>query len=112
MGIPLRNTALIEQGSPTFEHTCGIIAGSAIEWVQVDTTFPRSRTWSPLNYVEVLNNSAQEITVYHNSTQDSQLIPAYMIKPFSNKPVRVLGIQNNGAVATVAGDVILRFSRK
>jgi len=112
MGLPLQNASLIEQGSPVFTHLTGVIAAGAIEWTEIDRTFPRSRTWSPLNHVQVLNNSAQEITVYHNSISDDDIIPAYMIRPYSGKPIRVIGIKNNGAVATVAGDIILKMSRK
>jgi len=97
------------QGSPTYEYVSIIIAFGTTQWFSVENQFPDSRTYAPLDTMEVINNSAQQITVFINSIADFMRVPAYMIKTFSRVAVRQYGLRNDGAVDTVAGDIIIHL---
>lgn len=99
------------QGSPTYQYTSIIIVAGTTQWFSVEQLFPASRTYAPLDTMEVINNSAQQITVFINSIADGQAVPAFMIKPFTKVAVRQFGIRNDGAVDTVAGDIIVHLKR-
>lgn len=103
---------LINQGSETYEYTnAGIIAAGAVVWVDVAAEFPESRTFFPLDSIEVINNSAQEITLYLNSHTVSETVPSYMIKPINGKAIRQFGLKNNGAAGIAAGEIIVHLKR-
>ena len=105
-----RTQELINQGSQNFAYTAPIIAAGTTLWIEIAASFPQARTFLPLDFAEVINNSAQQITVFLNSVNESRVIPSYMIKPF-RQPLRQIGIRNDGAVDTVAADILINFKR-
>jgi hypothetical protein len=109
--IPVRTKQLKLQGSPTYEYVSIIIAAGTTQWFSVDELFPESRTYAPLDSLEVINNSAQPLSVFINSQGNLMRVPAYMIKPFTKIALRQFGIRNDGLVDTVAGDIILHMRR-
>jgi len=111
MGFPIRTKELRKQGSQTYEYVAGIIATTAHVDVDVYNQFPQARSFMPFDYMEVVNNSAYEIAVAVNQTQESIRVPAYMIKPFTRQPIRTFRLTNNGAGNTVAGDVIVKLKK-
>jgi len=102
---------IIKDGSETYEYTAGIIAAGTTTWVDVLASFPQARTFMPLDRIEVINNSAQQISLLLNSRSNAEAVPSYMIKPISRQPVRQFGLRNDGAVDTVAGDIIVHLRR-
>lgn len=106
-----RTKALQDQGSPAYEYVAGVIATTAITWVSVEDQFPASRTYSPLDFIEVINNSLQPVRLYRNSMADSEVVPSYMVKPITKQAIRLFGLISVGTAATIAGDVIVHVKR-
>jgi len=79
-------------------------------WIDIAAEFPQARTYFPLDFAEVINNSAVNVQIYLNSRSESRLVPSYMIKPF-RQPLRQIGIENIGLVNTVAGDILINMRR-
>jgi len=105
-----RSQQLINEGSQNYPYSSPIIVAGATLWIDIAASFPQARTYFPLDFAEVINNSAQNITVFLNSVSESRVIPSYMIKPF-RQPLRQIGLRNDGAAATVAGDITINFKR-
>jgi len=105
-----RSQQLINEGSQNYPYSSPIIVAGATLWIDIAASFPQARTYFPLDFAEVINNSAQNITVFLNSVTESRVIPSYMIKPF-RQPLRQIGLRNDGAADTVAGDITINFKR-
>jgi hypothetical protein len=105
-----RAQQLITQGSQNYKYTADVIPATSRVWVTMENQFPEARVYMPFDFMEVINNSAQTITVYLNSENETRDIPSFMIKSF-RQPIRQIGLYNNGAVDTVAGDILINFKR-
>ncbi len=111
-GQPItRGQQLINDGSDTYEYAAGVIAAGVTVWIDIAASFPRARTYFPLDSIEVINNSAQPIGLYLNSRSNVEVVPAYMIKPIAGEPVNQFGLKNAGLVDTVAGEVLVHLKR-
>ena len=107
-----RTEQLIRDGSDTYEYTnAAIIAAAAVVWLDVAALFPQSRIFFPLDSIEVINNSAQPITLFLNSHTVTETVPSYMIKPINGKAVRQFGLRNDGLVDIAAGEIIVHLKR-
>ena len=106
-----RLNSIIQQGSQTFEYSMPIVAAGALAWLHMEDIFPQGRMFLPFDSIEVVNNSAQSITLYIGSIADPYTIPAYMIKPIARRSFYQVGIRNNGAADTVAGDILIHAKR-
>jgi len=102
---------IINSGSQTYEYVAGVIAAGATLWLNMGDIFPQARLFLPFDSIELINNSAQNLTLYMGSITEAQTVPSYMIKPIGRKPFRQIGIMNQGIVDTVAGEVILHVKR-
>lgn len=103
---------LYENGSQTFEHTCGAIAVGASEWVNLlNGDIAGARFFLPLDSITVMNNSGETITLYLNSVSDGITIPAYMVKPIARKAFRSFGILNAGTAGINAGEIIVQMRK-
>lgn len=105
-----RGQQLQADGSQNFPYSAPIIVAGTVLWIDIAAEFPQARTYFPLDFAEVINNSAVNILVYLNSRSESRNVPSYMIKPF-RQPLRQIGLENLGAVNTVAGDILINFRR-
>lgn len=105
-----RGQQLQTDGSQNYPYSAPIIAAGDTLWIDVAAEFPQARTYFPLDFAEVINNSAQAINVYLNSRSESRIVPSYMIKPF-RQAIRQIGLENTGAADTVAGDILINFRR-
>lgn len=109
--ITNRQANTINQGSQVFEYTAPIIAAGSSITIRISDQFPRARLFEPLDSIEVINNSAQPITLQLNTPNEIYTIPAYMVKPLSRKPIRQFTLINSGIADTVAGDIIVHVKR-
>lgn len=102
---------MIRGGSLPEELKNGALAASAIEWFDIQARLPRMKIFFPLDSIEIVNNSAQNIVLYLNAITDPYTIPAYMVKPITGKAFNRFGIKNDGTVAIAAGEIIIHIKR-
>jgi hypothetical protein len=105
------NKQIIKAGSRNFNYSVPVIDAGVTKWFHNYDLFPEARLFDYLDYINIINNSAQLITLYVNSHDDSYPVPSYMIQPVSRKAFRQFGIKNEGALATVAGDIVVSCRR-
>ena len=99
----------IAAGSQPFRFAVPSIAPGAVSQIDVWGVAPSLRTWLPLDYCEVVNNTNCLLTVFVNSLADSVTIPSNMIKTI-NRPFRRLTIKNED-IALNADAVVLHMKR-
>jgi len=111
MSIPLKNKEIVKEGSLDYVfQNAQMLTGTSV-WIELVSQFPACRQFLPLDRAEVLNNSAQDITVYPNTTADAILIPAYMTKILSNRALWRVRLTNSGAGTIAAAEVTINFRR-
>ena len=102
---------IVAQGSQTYEAILDPINAGATTWLHMENLFPIARAFIPFDSLELINNSGQNVTLYMGSITEAITIPSYMIKPIARKAFRQIGVKNNGAAATNAGEIILHVRR-
>jgi len=111
MAIKNRAETIVKSGSDSFTYPVPTITagGTNFESVDVETIFPRSRQWLPLDFLEVQNNTYCALAVYLNGPNELYSVPAYMQKRIT-KPFRRLQIVNLSPTDDAAG-IILHMKR-
>ena len=97
-------------GSPMYQHSFGAIAAAASEYVEMQTTFPASRAYEPLNSLVVTNTSGENVEIQING-QDYALIPAGVIWSVDNQAIWSFRLTNISATNVVAGEIRANISR-
>jgi len=97
-------------GSPMYQHTFGAIASGADEYVEMQTTFPASRAYEPLNNLVVTNTSGEAVDLMLNG-QDYAMIPAGVIWSVSDQAIWSFRLTNISAGAVVSGEIRANISR-
>jgi len=105
-----RELTVWRDGSPMYRHTFGAIAATANEYVEMATTFPRSRAYEPLNSLVITNNSAADLDVEING-RDYALSVASTIMAVTDQAIWSFRLTNNDAVAAAAGTVRANINR-
>ena len=101
-----------KEGSPYYLYTPGIIAAGADEYFHVDTSFPLSRKYAPLDWIEITNNDSVALTITINGTQPFPC-PAGTIRTIDEMPIRSVNVHNDdGATGTTAGLVRITLQRQ
>ena len=109
MAIQNRAEKIVESGSDSFTYAVPSIIAAGHVSIDLETLFPKSRQWLPLDFLEVQNNTYCALTVYLNGTTETYSIPAYMQKRV-NKPFRRLTIKNLSATDAAAA-IVLHMKR-
>ncbi|WP_158513466.1 hypothetical protein [Dehalogenimonas formicexedens] len=106
------------RGSPDFTYTPGAIDPAAIVEININKQFPGARKYEPLDSIEIINNeAANPVTVSINDR------PAYADRtfPIPARTSRIVDdgvyigtvhVRNDGAVATTAGNIVIRLKKK
>jgi len=97
-------------GSPMYQHTFGAIAAAASEYVEMQTTFPASRAYEPLNNLVVTNVSGENLEIQING-QDYAMIPAGVIWSVTDQAIWSFRLTNISATNVVAGEIRANISR-
>ena len=111
MSFPVKTKELKKLGSQVFEWNSAIIVAGASIDVDIENTFPAARVYMPLDHMEVINNSAQIISISLDTTQEPIRIPAYMIKPITKRNFRKFRIVNTGGVNTAANEISIHMKK-
>jgi len=108
-----RNQRVFQEGSPPYTWTIGVLAAAATIAIYLDTQFPASRKYAPLDKVEIVNSDVVDLTVTINGVEPYD-VPAGAIRTVADGVgIRHCQVTNDdAAVATTAGAVVLRFQKK
>lgn len=110
-----RERRIAQEGSPVYTWTPAIIAATAFSKIDLNTQFPASRKYAPLDRVEIVNNDVVNLTVTLNGTE-AYAVPAGVIRTIGdNDKIGITECQVtnlDAAVASIAGMIVLRFQRK
>jgi len=105
-----RMVTVWRDGSPNFQHTFGAIAAGAEEYVSMQTTFPASRAYEPLNNLVITNTSGENCDIEING-QNYAMIPAGVIWAVDNQAIWSFRLTNISATNVVAGEIRANISR-
>jgi len=107
-----RQARIKREGSPYYPYTLPATAAGASADIFTQTQWPESRKYEPLDYLEIINNEANnDITIVINA-QDSLYCPAGVIRKVIGRALWHIKITNNGAAVTTAGKVVLNLRRE
>jgi len=99
-----RDLTVLLQGSPPFFHVFGAIAATEDEYVEMATTFPRSRGYAPLMSLLVSNDSGARVDLEINGRRYTR-IAAGVILNVTNQAVWSFRITNVDTPAVAAGEI-------
>jgi len=105
-----RMVTVWRDGSPNYRHTFGAIAAGANEYVAMQTTFPASRAYEPLNTLVITNLAGESVDLAING-ENYALIPAGVIFTVSDQAIWSFRITNNDATNVLAGEIRANINR-
>lgn len=108
-----RQEEVDRDGSPAFLHTFGVLAAGAVETIELNRTFPASAKYAPLDVMELINNSGEQVRVTLNGdTTRARIVPGGTIQVLRNRAIHTVTILNqDGVNATAADEINATFSR-
>lgn len=111
--LPPREKRVRSEGSPAYTWTPGVIAATASSSIFVDTQFPDSRKYAPLDWLEIVNNDVVDLTLTING-DESWPIPAGVIRTRSGGiGLHHITITNNdAAAASTAGKIVITMQKE
>ena len=104
-----RMVTVWRDGSPMFMHSFGAIAAGADEYVEMQTTFPASRAYEPLNNLVITNTSGEDCDLEINA-QAYALVPAGVIWSVDNQSIWSFRLTNISATNVLAGEIRANIS--
>lgn len=108
----IRQERIKKEGSPYYTYALPATAAAASVSIAMDSEFPDSLKYSPLDFCEITNNEgSNDLTVVINGTT-SFSVPAGTIKTIKNMAFWHVRITNDGALITTLGKVNLVFQRQ
>jgi len=105
-----RMRSVWRDGSPMFQHSFGAMAAGAEEYVSMETTFPASRAYEPLNNLVITNTSGENVNIQING-QAYALIPAGVIWSVDNQAIWSFRLTNISTTTVAAGEIRANISR-
>ena len=107
-----RQERIDRDGSPFFRHSFGIILATTFEQVVPDSDLPASAKYKPLDFVEITNNSSEDLEAEINNEATNRFpLPAGTIRTIDRRAIWNLRIVNTDATDTSNGEVIAVFQR-
>jgi len=105
-----RMRSVWRDGSPMYQHSFGAIAAGAEEYVSMETTFPASRAYEPLNSLVITNTSGENVDIQING-QAYSMIPAGVIWAVDNQAIWSFRLTNISATNVASGEIRANISR-
>lgn len=105
-----RMRSVWRDGSPMYQHSFGSIASGAEEYVEMESTFPASRAYAPLNNLVVTNTSGENVNIQING-QAYAMIPAGVIWSVDNQAIWSFRLTNISAGTVASGEIRANISR-
>lgn len=108
----VRQERIKREGSQYYTWKPGVIATTASSSIFPDIHFPDSKKYSPLDWIEVVNNEpTNDLTLTINST-DSFKVPAKTIRTIDNIALRHIKVTNDGGGNTTAGLIVITLQKQ
>ena len=109
-GLRAQRMVLVwRDGSPMYQHSFGAIAAGSDEYVSMQTTFPASRAYEPLNNLVITNISGENVEIQING-QDYALVPAGVIWSVTDQAIWNFRLTNISAGTVAAGEIRANIS--
>lgn len=105
-----RMRSVWRDGSPMFQHSFGAIVAGAEEYVEMQTTFPASRAYEPLNNLVITNTSGENVDIQING-QSYAMIPSGVIWAVDNQAIWSFRLTNISATNVASGEIRANISR-
>jgi len=105
-----RMATVWRDGSPNYRHTFGAIVAGANEYVEMQTTFPASRAYEPLNTLVITNLAGENVDLSINGA-DYALVPAGVIFTVTDQAIWSFRITNNDSTNVASGEIRANISR-
>ncbi len=107
-----RQDRVKKEGSEYFTWNTPATAAGGIATIEVAHQFPRAKKYEPLDWIEVCNNDAVDLTLIINA--DTFLpVPTGTIRTVDNHALWQVGIRNDdGATATSLNKIIVTLRRQ
>jgi len=113
LGLRQRRQAKVnKEGSPFFRYVPGIIAAAGDDYIWIGTQFPAAAKYGTLDWYEIVNNSAVNLTITINGVQ-THLVPAGTARKDDNTAIHSFNIHDDSLItATAVGEVVVTFQRQ
>lgn len=107
-----RQDRVKKEGSEYFTWNTPATAFGAITTIEVAHQFPRSKKYEPLDWIEVCNNDAVDLTLIINA-ETFLPVPAGTIRTVDNHALWQVGIRNDDtAAASTLNRIIVSLRRQ
>ena len=111
--ITSRIERIKREGSPAYIWNVPVTAPAAVAAIGIRETYPQSRKYEPLDWIEIVNNEAtNNLAIAINGNAVTFLIPARTIRVIERQPLWNISITNNGAGATTLGNIVITMQRQ
>jgi len=108
----VRQERIKREGSPYYTWKVPVTAASATSVMNPESQFPEARKYFPLDWLEIANNDAVDLTLVINSAE-SIPVPAGTIRTIDNLAVRFMAVTNDDPAApSTLGKIIVTLQRQ
>jgi hypothetical protein len=99
--------------SPISGYPCAAIVAGKMIVVDMFAAMPKSIPYLPLNSVRIINNSAQNINVYHDyyGTDNARRLPSKTERRVNGYAFSKIVIENLGALDIASGEIYLEVAK-
>jgi hypothetical protein len=108
----VRQERIKREGSPYYTWIVPATAAADKSCIHVQTQFPTSRKYEPLDWLEIVNNEAVNGLTLTINSADTFPVPAGTIRTIEGKALWAINVTNNGAVITTLNNIILTLRRQ
>lgn len=105
----VRQERIKREGSPYYPWNVGVMVAATVLTTNPTTHWPESKKYEPLDWLELVNNSATNIMMVINGTENFYCV-AGTIRTIDDLPLRQ--IQITAEANTLAGEVRLTLQRQ
>jgi len=110
---PARQEHVDRYGAGPFPFSPGVIIAGASERISLSQQFPLSEKYAPLDSVDIINNSGEQILIIiDNNRARARTVPAGTIAQITNIAIRTFEVENEDSTnSTAANEINCQFSK-
>ena len=108
----VRQERIKREGSPYYNWNVPATAAGAQSVIGVREEFPQARKYEPLDWIEVVNNEANNVLTLTINGTESFTVPAKSIRTIDNLALWHITITNNGGVITTLGNIRVTLQKQ
>jgi len=107
----IRQERIKREGSPYYTWQVPVTAPAAVSVIYANTQFPDSRKYAPLDWIEIVNNDVQNLTLTINNG-DAFSVPAGTIRTIDNIALHQIAVTNNGGANTILNSITVTIQKQ